>query len=102
ISGGVMNSISFSFWSESRCSVKRTRRKVFQRASKAAIDEDTPTFNSRVNRSSRIGGIESIARLWPWAYASQLSLHCKEIAGETATRAEAACLPVILEHSYAY
>src|SRR5208337_365487 len=69
-------------WSESRCSVKSTRRKAFQRASNAAIEEATPTFNNRVKRSSRIGGIVSIARLQPWAYASQLPLYCKEVAAE--------------------
>src|SRR5208337_4707164 len=60
----------------------RTRRKAFHLASNAAIEEATPTFNSRVKRSSRIGGIVSIARLQPWAYASQLPLYRKEAAGE--------------------
>src|SRR5271157_1573035 len=80
--GGVTNSMSFSFWSESRCSVKSTRRKAFQRASNAAIEEATPTFNNRVKRSSRIGGIVSIAGLRPLAYASQLPLYYKEVAAE--------------------
>src|SRR5579864_3950259 len=52
IKGGVMNSISFSFWSGSRSSVNSTRRKVFQRASRAANEEATPTFSSSVNSKS--------------------------------------------------
>src|SRR5271157_4197334 len=83
--GGVTNSMSFSFWSESRCSVKSTRRKAFQRASNAAIEEATPTFNNRVKRSSRIGGIVSIVSRQPCAYASQLPLYCKEAAGKNPT-----------------
>src|SRR6266849_5308167 len=51
-SGGVMNSISFSFWSGSRSSVNSTRRNVFQRASSAANEDDTPTFSSSVNSRS--------------------------------------------------
>src|SRR5579859_4734327 len=52
IKGGVMNNISFSFWSGSRSSVNSTRRKVFQRASSAAIDDATPTFSSSANSRS--------------------------------------------------
>src|SRR6202158_4577048 len=52
ISGGVMNNISFSFWSGSRSSVKSTRRNVFQRASNAANEDATPTFSSSVNSRS--------------------------------------------------
>src|ERR1700682_5615419 len=52
ISGGVMNNISFSFWSGSRSSVKSTRRNVFQRASSAANEDATPTFSSSVNSRS--------------------------------------------------
>jgi len=54
ISGGVVKSISFNFWSGSRSSVKSTRRKVFQRASKAAKDEATPTLSRRVKSKSRM------------------------------------------------
>ena len=53
INAGVRNSISFSFWSGSRCSVKSTRRNVVHRASSAAIEDATPTFRRRVNSRSR-------------------------------------------------
>src|SRR6266851_5461302 len=69
ISAGIMNSISFSFWSGSRSSVKSTRRKVFHRASSAAMDDATPTFSSRVNSRSRTEVAVSI-----FACASQLTL----------------------------
>src|SRR5260370_12550884 len=51
-SGGVINRRSFTFWSESRISVKRTLRKAVQRASIAAKEAATPTFRSKVNRRS--------------------------------------------------
>src|SRR6267378_2908459 len=53
ISAGVMNNISLSFWSGSRCSVKSTRRNVFHLARSAEMDDATPTFSSRVNNRSR-------------------------------------------------
>src|SRR6266481_5859896 len=52
ISGGTIKNISLIFWSTSRSSVKSTRRKVFQRASSAAIEAATPTFSNSVNKKS--------------------------------------------------
>src|SRR6266851_5620344 len=51
-SGGVINRRSFTFWSESRISVKRTLRKAVHRTSIAAKEAATPTFRSKVNRRS--------------------------------------------------
>src|ERR1700722_20346442 len=75
ISGGVMNSISFNFWSGSRSSVKSTRRNVFQRASSAANEAATPTLSNSVKSKSRdeIGGSIILRKV----YASQLSRRCK-------------------------
>src|SRR5712671_1308205 len=61
ISGGVMNSINFNFWSGSRSSVNNTRRNVFHRASSAAIEDATPTFSSSVNNRSLTDVSVSIA-----------------------------------------
>jgi hypothetical protein len=48
----VTKSISFSFWSESRSSVKSTLRNVAERASQAQIDADAPTWSSSVSSKS--------------------------------------------------
>src|SRR6266436_5449713 len=61
INGGVINNISFNFWSGSRSSVNNTRRKVFHRASSAAIEDATPTFSSSVNSRSLTDVSVSIA-----------------------------------------
>src|SRR5712664_438125 len=61
ISGGVMNNINFNFWSGSRSSVNSTRRNVFHRASRAAIEDATPTFSSSVNSRSLTDVSVSIA-----------------------------------------
>src|SRR5713101_3826526 len=81
ISGGVMNNISFNFWSGSRSSVNSTRRKVFQRAESAANDDATPTFSSNVNRRSLTEVSVSIvsAGFSPFANASQSLLGCKAL-----------------------
>ncbi len=108
-----MNSISFSFWSGSRCSVKSTRRNVFQRASKAAIEEATPTFNNKVNSNSpQFGGrIHRLVRRS--AYASQTARRCKpsllevtkRIPRREAIRVYSGCrrfrtVPAIIKDSY--
>src|SRR6267378_1752825 len=61
ISGGVINSINFNFWSGSRSSVNNTRRNVFHRASSAAIEDATPTFSNSVNSRSLTDVSVSIA-----------------------------------------
>ncbi len=76
-SAGVRNTISLSFWSGSRCSVKSTRRKVVHRASNAAMDDATPTFSSRVNSRSRMGVTVSIFGRGSQANASQSAARCK-------------------------
>src|SRR4029077_14986002 len=71
-SGGVMNSISFSFWSGSRSSVNSTRRNVFHRASSAANEDATPTFSSSVNsRSLTEVSVSMASPLGLFANASQ-------------------------------
>src|SRR5216683_901218 len=77
ISAGVMNSISLSFWSGSRSSVKSTRRKVFHRASNAAMDDAIPTLSSRVNSRSRTDVAVSIFGRGSQAKASQSAARCK-------------------------
>src|SRR6266852_4162101 len=51
-SGGVINNISFNFWSGSRSSVNSTRRNVFQRARSAANADAALTFSSNVSSKS--------------------------------------------------
>src|SRR5690348_6397893 len=80
-----MNSMSFSFWSGSRSSVKRTRRKVFHRARRAAIEEATPTFSSKVKRRSRTAVAVSMAANGSvLANASQSEPRCKASCGAPA------------------
>src|SRR5579864_2724651 len=74
-SGGVINRRSFTFWSESRISVKRTLRKAVQRASIAAKEAATPTFRSKVNRRSLPEERVSIGRRH--LYGSQRRRGCK-------------------------
>src|SRR6267143_1378863 len=81
ISGGVMNSINFNFWSQSRSSVNSTRRNVFHRASSAANDDATPTFSSKVNRRSRTEVALSIFDCVSQANASVSPSACKGVRG---------------------
>src|SRR5713101_4384755 len=76
-----MNNMSFSFWSGSRSSVKRTRRKVFQRASSAAMEDATPTLRSKVKRKSRTGVRVSILCGESQVYASQSPARSKASHG---------------------
>src|SRR6266446_33103 len=72
ISGGVMNNISFSFWSGSRSSVNSTRRNAVHRASSAANEDAALTFSSNVSSKSLTEVNVSMAgRLGPCANASQ-------------------------------
>src|SRR5712664_801282 len=71
-SGGVMNNMSFTFWSGSRSSVNNTRRNAVQRASSAANEDDTPTFSSSVNsRSLTEVSVSMAVALGLYANASQ-------------------------------
>src|SRR5216684_2888837 len=76
-SGGVMNNMSFTFWSGSRSSVNNTRRNAVQRASSAANEDDTPTFSSSVNsRSLTEVSVSMASALGLFANASQSPPRC--------------------------
>src|SRR5215831_7795478 len=89
-----MNSISFSFWSGSRSSVKSTRRNVFQRASNAANDAATPTLRSSVKRKSRVEKIDSIV--------FRESLCLLTLANPALRVKEGSAGPVILDNSHGH
>jgi GTP cyclohydrolase II len=57
--------------------VKSTRRKVFHRASNAAMDDAIPTFSNRVNSRSRTDVAVSIFGCASQAKASQSAARCK-------------------------
>src|ERR1035438_4998929 len=74
--GGVTKSISFNFWSESRSSVKRTFRKVAERASHAQIDAAAPTCSRSVSSKSP-PKVSVFMKLVRCGYVSQSRCRCK-------------------------